>query len=766
MNRLTKQIFLALLFLQFSVLAFAQTDSHITGHVIDSKTKEHLPYITIRIDGTTTITTTDATGHFKLLHVPVGSYTLVAESIGYITAKQDIIIKRDTTITVNFVIEEDLMQLEQIVVTGNRNATKKRHSATLVNVVNAEIFNRVGATCLADGLNFQPGVRVENNCQNCGFNQVRINGLDGHYSQILINSKPVFSALAGVYGLEHIPATMIDRVEVMRGGGSALFGSSAIGGTINIITKNPVINSAEISHTLTSIGMGGSFDNNTIANGSVVSNNGKTGLFIYGQSRQRESYDHNNDGFSDIGKIDSKTLGINSFFNVSGNSKLKIEYSGTNEFRRGGDRLDIPAHQADIAEQTDHNINSGNISYDIWSKDYANRYNVYAAIRDTKRDSYYGSHQDPNAYGHTHDLVAVGGTQYIHTFDKLWFMPSEFTAGLEYNYNYLNDVTIGYDHNTTQEINIYSAYLQNEWRTDKWGFLIGARLDKHSMIDHVIVSPRANIRFNPSAKLNFRLSYSTGFRAPQALDEDFHIAIVGGERVVTVLADNLKEESSNSFSFSADWYHTFNKVSVNFMAELFYTNLKDVFTIRMLDEFDSKGNQVQERYNGDGATVMGVNLEGKAAIEEDFQLQAGLTWQKSEYKKPEEWSENPAVAPEKRIFRTPDLYGYFTMQYNPARKLSLSLTGTYSGNMLVQHMESSGTPIDVAVKTPAFFDANFKIAYDFQLFQFAKLQLHAGLMNIFNSFQSDLDRGIDRDSGYMYGPTMPRSLYFGIKLSL
>lgn len=96
-------------------------------------------------------------------------------------------------------------------------------------------------------------------------------------------------------------------------------------------------------------------------------------------------------------------------------------------------------------------------------------------------------------------------------------MPAELTAGLEYNY--LNDVTVGYDHDVTQRVNIYSGYLQNEWRDDRWGFLIGARIDKHSLIHNPIISPRANVRFNPSPDLNFRLSYSTGFRSPQAYDE-------------------------------------------------------------------------------------------------------------------------------------------------------------------------------------------------------------------------------------------------------
>lgn len=761
-----KNILSLLAVLAVTVIAHAQTDSHIIGHVIDEKSGEHLPFITIRAIGTNIVTSTDGSGHYKFTNIKAGQYMLEASSVGYITMVKDVDLKEGSTENISFTIAEDNLLLEQIVVTGNRNETKKRHSATLVNVVNREIFDLVSASSLAEGLNFQPGVRVENDCQNCGFTQVRINGLDGHYSQILMNSKPVFSALAGVYGLEHIPAAMIDRVEVMRGGGSALFGSSAIGGTINVITKDPVTNSADFSHTLASIGMGGSLDNNTTINASVVNGNGRSGMFIYGQNRKREAYDHNGDGFTETGTIDAKTLGVNSFFNITRNSKIRAEYCSTNEFRRGGDQLDIPAHQAFIAEQTDHRINAGNISYDLWNNDYSRKFNLYAAARNTRRESYYGSNMDPNAYGSTHDLVFVAGSQYVHKFTKLWFMPSELTAGLEYNYNYLNDITVGYDHNSTQEINIYSAFLQNEWRADKWGFLIGARIDKHSLVKDAIISPRANIRYNPSQMLSFRLSYSTGFRAPQAFDEDFHIAIVGGERVVTVLAPDLKEESSHSISFSTDWYHNFKWAQTNVMLELFHTNLKNVFAIRMLEGTDSKGNQVQERYNGSGATVTGMNLEAKAVFNSHFTLQGGITVQESRYKQPEEWSENPAVAPERKIFRTPDIYGYVTMQYNPTKKLSASLTGTYTGKMLVPHMESSSTPVDMAVTTPSFFDANLKISRKFTIYPGNTMDLNCGIMNLFDSFQDDFDSGVDRDSGYIYGPMLPRSIYFGVKLSL
>lgn len=748
--------------------AFAQaelTDANVVGHVIDKKTGEHLPYVTIRLTGTTYGTMTDATGHYFLKNVENGKYTIEASCIGYISQQYEVTIKSDITQEVNFLLVEDVMQLEQIVVTGNKGEVKRRNSSTLVNVLNAKTFDLVSACSLADGLNFQPGVRVENNCQNCGFTQVRINGLDGHYSQVLMNSRPVFSALAGVYGLEQIPANMIDRVEVMRGGGSALFGSSSIGGTINIITKDPIVNSAEVAHTLTSIGMTDAIDNNTTVNASVTTDNRRLGLMIYGQNRDRASYDHDGDGFTEIGEIKSKTIGARAFMRPSDNSRLTLEYRATEEFRRGGDQLDKPAHETYITEQTDHQIHGGDINFNYWSDNQKVKWNVYASIQDTKRDSYYGSGMDPNAYGNTHDLVVLGGAQYTLGIDNLLFMPAEFMAGAEYNHNYLHDITLGYDHDHLQKINIFSGFMQNEWRNDTWGFLVGARIDKHSLVNNVIVSPRANIRFNPSKNANFRLSYSTGFRAPQAFDEDFHVAVVGGERVVTVLAENLKEESSHSVSLSSDLYFNIGNVQTNVLVEGFYTTLDDVFALRTIGQ-DALGNEVLERYNGSGATVFGGNLEMRAVFSSHFSLQGGMTLQRSRYKQAEQWSDNPNVPASKEMFRTPDAYGYFTLNYNPIKPLTLGLTGTFTGPMLMQHYEGSGTDIDVAERTKSFADVGFKAAYDFKLFDYATLQLNAGVHNIFNSFQDDFDKGELRDSGYMYGPMLPRSAYIGVKINL
>ncbi len=734
--------------------------------MVDAETGEHLPGCVIKILGTSLATSTDASGHYIFRDLRPGEYTLEARGLGYVTTKLDTSVKAAQTVELNFSVQPDAFMLDQVVVTSSKSETRRRESPSLVNVLNGAAFQRLGACSLADGLDFQPGVRVENDCQNCGFTQVRINGLDGHYSQILMNSRPVFSALTGVYGLEQIPANMIDRVEVMRGGGSALFGSSAVGGTINIITKDPMVNSAQVAHRLTSIGPSGAFDNNTTLNASVVTDNGLAGLFIYGQSRYRDGYDHNGDGFTEVPQLKTQTLGARGFFRTSDISKLTVEYHNTHEYRRGGDRLNVPPHMAMIAEQTDHNIHAGEATYDLWLRDRRDHLSLFAATQNTRRQSYYGSDMDPDAYGRTSDVVITAGSQWTHPMDRFLFMPAELVAGLEYSFNRLHDVTVGYDHDVKQCVRIYSAYLQNEWRDKRWGFLAGARVDKHSMISGPIVSPRVNIRYNPAENVNLRASYSTGFRSPQAYDEDFHVAIVGGERVVTVLAPGLKQESSQSVSLSADLYHRFGNVQTNLLVEGFFTDLRDVFALRQLDGTDAMGNAVLERYNGSGARVMGINLEAKAFFSSHFDMQGGVTIQSSRYKKPEQWSDNPDVPAVKKMFRTPDVYGYLTANWEITHHLSATLNATGTGPMTVQHMEGSGTDVDLAVRTQSFFDASVKLAYTFRLFNRVNLEVSAGVSNIFNSYQNDFDLGPARDSGYIYGPALPRCVNAGVSISL
>lgn len=740
------------------------SDANVFGHVLDKETGEHLPFITVILKGTTIGTTTDNSGHYFLKNLPEGKFTLEFKYLGYKTVTRDVKLEKGKTQEVNVEMEEDRIALDGVVVSANRSETSRRLAPTLVNVIDSKVFNTTSAVNLAQGLNFQPGVRVETNCQNCGFQQVRINGLDGPYTQILIDSRPIFSALSGVYGLEQIPANMIDRVEVMRGGGSALFGSSAIAGTINIITKEPLRNSGELTHTLSSIGGSSSFDNNTTLNASLVTENGKAGMYIFGQNRHRSGYDYDNDGYTELPKLKNQTVGFRSYLKTSTYSKLTFEYHHMNEYRRGGNMLDRPPHEADIAEQLEHSIDGGGLKFDLFSTDYKHRLSVFTSAQNTDRDSYYGTGQDPNAYGKTTDLTFMTGTQYSYSFDQFLFMPSDLTAGLEYNYDHLKDEMIGYNRYTNQKVHIESLFLQNEWKNKRWSFLVGARMDKHNMIDNVVFSPRANVRFNPTEDINIRASYSSGFRAPQAFDEDMHISAVGGEIAMIRRAKDLKEEKSQSLSTSVDFYHRFkNGIQVNFLVEGFYTSLNDVFVLEDIGK-DEQGNIIKERRNGSGAKVMGLTLEGKSILSSWLSLQAGATLQRSRYNEPEKWSENENVPTEKKMFRTPNTYGYFTATLTPLKHFTTSLSGTYTGSMLVQHL-AGYIPMDKAVNTPDFFDMNIKLAYDFHIYKDITLEVNAGVQNIFEAYQSDFDQGPNRDSAYIYGPATPRSYFAGIKIS-
>ena len=797
-----------------------KTDANIKGSVVDSKTQQPLSHASVLVVGTVITTTTDAEGHYALNNLPLGKVKIEVRSAGYRTLRQEVTTERNYTTEQNFELTPDEIALDEVVVSANRSLTLRRESPVIVNVLDTKLFESTHSTTLAQGLNFQPGVRTEDNCTNCGFSQVRINGLDGHYSQILVDSRPVFTALQGVYGLEQIPANMVERVEIVRGGGSALFGASAIGGTINIITKEPSENSAELAHTITGATNGSTaFDNNTTGNVSVVTTNGRAGFYLYAQSRHRSAYDRDGDGYTDLPTLDNKTLGLSTFLRLTDYSKVTLKYHGLKEFRRGGNNLFLPPHEANIAEQIEHTINGGSLAYDLFNPNGKGHFSAYASFQNVDRKSYYGglgelasaaegqkalneayklglsldmSEEDAaklpddqqeilanaqafdkaqRAYNVTHNINYIAGAQYVHNFDRLLFIPADLTVGAEYSFDRIKDRSLGYNSLLEQRVRISSAFVQNEWKNAHWGLLLGGRLDKHNLISHLIFSPRVNLRYNPTPNANFRLTYAGGFRAPQAFDEDLHTKISDGDRVKIALAKDLKEERSHSFSASADLYKSFGTVQTNLLIEGFYTRLNNMFATRKLaDDVVIDGARVEERYNSNGATVFGLNLEGKASLTSWAQLQAGFTWQNSRYRTAEEWDDDAAdeFKTTKRLLRTPDTYGYFTLNVRPMIDFNVSLSGVYTGRMYVGHPKGGSErtkDFSIIEHTPSFLTLNLKLAYDFYLYNQVKLQASAGVQNLLDAYQKDLDKGPSRASDYVYGPTQPRSLFLGVKIS-
>ena len=745
------------------IISAAQvTDANIFGHVIDKTTKEHLPFVNVIVKGTTKGASTDESGHFFITNLSEGNHVIEVSCVGYKSIRTEIYIKKYESKELNFEIEEDAQMMKDVVVSASRVEVSRREAAVIVNVMKPKALEQVNAINLAEGLNYQPGLRVENTCQNCGTNQVRINGLEGKYSQILIDSRPVYSALAGVYGLEQIPVSMIDRIEVIRGGGSALFGANAIGGVVNIITREPIKNTLDVAHTAKLIG-GKSWDNISSFNASLVSSDFKAGAYIFGTSHNRQGYDHDNDGFTELGKQKAMNIGTRAFYKFGTGSKLMAEYHSLYEFRRGGDSIDLQPHLCQVAEQAEHHVNGGGLTYDFLSENMRFHLSVFGSVQDIRRNTYYGTQYDLNAYGSSSDFSSVLGSQVSYGFNKLLFMPSTLVAGVEWATNHLIDEQPAYKRVVDQQSDVASAFLQNEWKNKHLGLLIGIRADKHSLMKEPVFSPRANVRWEIVPSLTTRLSYSSGFRAPQAFDEDLHIMAVGGEVTLITLSPDLRPEYSNSFSGSVGWEHFFGSFDFDLLVEGFYTDLRDVFVLRP-NGVDSQGNILLERCNGAGAHVGGVNIEAQLQ-RNDFALQIGYTWQQSRYKEPEVWSEDPDVEPQRRMFRTPDNYGYISALCPITERLKTSVSAVYTGSMLVQHF-AGYVEKDCEKETPSFFDMGVKLTYDIPLCSGTTLQLNGGVQNIFDSYQDDFDKGALRDAGYIYGPSFPRTYFMGLKLSL
>jgi outer membrane receptor for ferrienterochelin and colicins len=220
---------------------------------------------------------------------------------------------------------------------------------------------------------------------------------------------------------------------------------------------------------------------------------------------------------------------------------------------------------------------------------------------------------------------------------------------------------------------------------------------------------------------------------------------------------DLKEETSHSFMASIDMNSLIGTVRTGLLVEGFYTRLKDPF-VNDIGVPDSEGTVIYTRRNAtDGATVKGINIELKINPLTHLEVSSGMTLQSSAYEKPQEFGET-------RFFRSPASYGYFAVDLDLTDNLCLTFTGLYTGKMLIPYFGPATDPVSGELRTSdTFFDLGVKISYDIRL-NGSTLQLITGLKNIFNSYQSDFDSGINRDPSYIYGPISPRMVYAGIMI--
>ncbi|MCK5825258.1 MAG: TonB-dependent receptor [Ichthyobacteriaceae bacterium] len=780
-----KKLLLVVVFVALRLSAFAQETS-IEGHI--SSQGERLSFVNVVIKSLGIGVTTNANGKYHIELKP-GKYTIESSFIGYRTESKRIVISKDQHLHLDFEMRPDLFGLDQVVVTSTRNEVSRKESAIVVNVLSERIFEATQATTMSQGLNFTPGLRVEMNCANCGLPEVKMNGLAGAYSQILIDGKASYSALSGVYGLEQIPANMIERIEVVKGGGSALYGANAIAGTINVITKDPTENTFTLGNT-TSLIAGKTLDNNVTFNSSTISDDYNSGVSFFGSYRNRDFFDVNNDGFSELSEINTISFGAKAYYKPSNLSRVGLELHFIDDYRRGGNMFDKPAHQTDVTEQTQHDIVSGQLSYEIYNKNMKDKYSTYLSFQTTHRDSYYGGGGNTDNlndqllaasyYGNSDDILLTVGGQYAHNFDN-----STFTSGLEIRHNNVVDMMPGYNRKIDQTVNNLGIYAQYEFKPiEKIKLLFGGRYDYNPIngvfdygdfvdennLEMSEFTPRASILYNVSDDDQIRLTVAQGFRPPQAFDEDLHIETIGGAAKIVRMSPDLKVETSNSatlgYEKSADIWGS----SFNFAIDGFYTKLNNPFVnvpSFVKDPTIPDNVILVEKRNGSGATVFGSNIEVSAYFSDKLNMQMGMTFQKSEYDDEEVIVEgedekgNEVSVSTKTMPKSPNSYGYFSLQYLPFEDFSANFTGVYTGKGII----ASQTYLQIK-ETTDFFELGIKLSYDLHISNSMKLQMNAGAQNIFNQYQTDLEIGKDRDVGYIYGPSQPRTYYLGLKIGV
>lgn len=767
-----------------------RTDANIFGHVVNSKTGQHISYINIILKNTTIGVATDASGHYALKNLPEGTFTVVAEGIGFKPQEKEIELKRGKSLEVNFEIEEDALNLNEVVVTAGRTSQKRAEAPVIVNTISTKMLETTQSVVLGEGLNYCTGLRYENDCQNCGFSQIRMNGMEGPYSQILINSRPIFSGLAGVYGLELIPANMLERIEVVRGGGSVLYGSNAIAGTINLILKDPKTNSFEAGFNTSLIGTGLSGSNgpaadyNATMNATLVTEDHKTGISVFGNMRDRKMFDANDDSFSEIAPMKNTVIGTRIFHRPGYRSKISLDFFNIREQRKGGNKQDYPDHERDISESVKHDMVTGALTYEQYLRE-SDLLTVFASGQYLDRDSYYGANQSLSDYGNTKDKTFNIGAQYKASINDI----STIIGGVEHTGSHLTDKKLGYPEykvnddgeiETThvpnrivsdQSLTTTGAFAQYEIKVGKAKFLAGARVEHYSINDKqtdsdksgTVLVPRASIMYDLTDYLQTRLGFSRGYRAPQIFDEDLHIETSGSRQVINKNDPDLKQEKSSSFTLSFDFNKKLGGVNTNILIEGFYNKLHNPFR-NEIGEPDENGTVIYTRINSkDGASVQGLNLELKVMPSDKLSASAGFTIQSSKYKTAEE------TFGEKNFFRTPDTYGFFTVDWEFARNFGVSATGNYTGRMLVPYFgvdlpEGDARDAGELRKSKTFFDAGLKFHYDMRITGGVTVEWFAGMKNMFNSYQKDFDKGIDRDPSYIYGPSLPRTVFLGFKI--
>ena len=789
------------LFLFFSITAISQvkTDAMLFGDVKSSG--KHIPYINIIVKGTNMGTLTDATGHYKLANLPIGKVTVIAQALGYKTREKEVEMKAGQVTELFFELEEDALQLEQVVVTGTRTKHHIKDVPVRTEVITSKEIETKNACNLYQALEGTPGIRVEQQCQFCNFTMIRMQGLGAEHTQVLINGQPVYSGLAGVYGLQQIGTIDIDRIEVVKGAGSALYGSSAVAGAINIITKEPSFEpSAKVGLQF------GKYNTNKYDISSSIRNEqGNIGLNIFAQKLTGNAIDEtsdgmtrnevkNKDGISDRVATNLNNAGFSLYISdiFLKNDKLIVRGRYLYEKRQGGIMEDDYYKNpfTDVTECITTDRYESELSY---NKEFKNNsdFNFSLAYinhnRDVTNDSYLRDYMETHndslpdlrnmrpylanensltatlTYGtgiKNHQLL-VGAQGYYNKLEE-----SGMYIVVDAESDYLGKSYRSVSNKSAIE---FGVFVQDEWLvTEKFTLVPGIRLDIHNSeeeykadrqvfentlfpktrFDETSINPRIAAKYELLKKITLRINTGTGFRAPYGFSEDLHLCS-GSPRVWK--SSNLKPETSISYNFSADYYGKKIRISIN----IFRTDLKDKITFVDADENISALGYDYQWKNIDDAFVQGIELSLIGTLVKDLDLGIDFTYNQGKYNNVrEDWEKTPYAEISKYISRFPETTGNIKIEYSP-KNWNFALTGNYQGKMYIDYF---GEVTQKIKETDPFMLFDLMVSKKLNIFK-----LYIGVDNIFNYIQ---DEKHTDDAAFMYAPVYGTMYFGGITVDL
>jgi outer membrane receptor for ferrienterochelin and colicins len=723
----------------------------LTGYVI-SPERARVPAATVRILETGQRTTTGSNGSFSFKEIWYGEVTFEISSDNYeqVTIGPLDLMAKQGQLELKF--EKVRTFSETIVVTATREERLLKEVPVRTEVITSDFIEKRAAVTLADAIESTSGLRVQDNCQNCGFTSLRINGLDGNYSHILLNGLPAFSSLASVYGLEQVPTVMVERIEVIKGGASALYGPSAVGGVVNVITKRPAETTLSLETTYNNID--GSNGGDARGYGSWVGRDGRTAIFAYGSIDRSQAYDRNGDGYTDIAYKFLESGGARLFQRLlNDTAELEVAVDLTYEDRKGGeDNFDGDPDETSLAEWIESRRTSVSAKWQHFLGGGA-FYSVHLIQTNTDRDTYYGAYYDPDAYGTTSNPNTNIAAFFSHSI-----FAHNLQYGLQYEHDKITDEHPGFNWVTKGDFENYGLYVQDDYKLNEHlSLLLGGRVDDHSLLSDVVFSPRISALFTLSEALRVRTTFSQGFRAPAVFDEDLHIEMSNGEPRYQTYDPDLKEEKASSFSLSAEYATGLSgDTALRLEGNFFYTKLENTFVNELISDEDDEV-RIFLRTNGGSSKVYGLELNADLDISSLFDLQTGWTFQRSRYDKPE-----PEFGSEV-FFSSPELYGYAMASYYN-KYFTSTLRLEFNGEMWVPHYAGW-----IAEDRLELVDSYFTISAKLNIPLVRKpygLNLLVNLHNLTDSFQDDLDIGPDRDAGWLHGPRRPRTISIGMKFAL